>query len=551
MISWIQITFEKHTKFFMAFLLLVITVPFVFTIGAAPGIGKGDHQAQNREFFGYNLSNQGDTRRISVDAQISILLHVGYMMPINGSQLQTFAFQRTASLALADRYNLPRPTTAQREKFLTSLRIFQNEQGQFDPSAYNRFRDQLKTNNAEFTEADVARVVEDECRIQRINDLLGGPGYISPLEIANQLTVVSTQWTLRVAELDLATYAPAIRPSEEALAKHFEDNVAKFEIPERVNVDYVTFKAADFATTEALSDDDVVAYFEANKDRFATPAEDPAKPATPAVLATARPRVEAAMRAEAAGRSAAKNASDFAYEIFDQKIAKDSPAIDALVAKYHGQRATAPLFTRQGPPAGLPWTRQIVAEAFRLDDTRFFSDALSLGDDQLVLLWRETFPKFKPELSVVRDQVLADFVDAEKSRALMQNAPAWKAALDAKLAAGVKLEDALASLLGAPKAEVKNFGPFTLRQPPEGISRTIGENLERLPASGVSDLLRDDKKAYFVQVVERKAPAIDPSAPEYAQVAAAAAASSANTARSSALGELVEAELQRSSPPAQ
>ena len=192
-----------------------------------------------------------------------------------------------------------------------------------------------------------------------------------------------------------------------------------------------------------------------------------------------------------------------------------------------------------------------MAEAFRLDNTRFFSDALSLGDDQLVLLWRETFPKFKPELSVVRDQVLADFVDAEKSRAIMQNAPAWKAALDAKLAAGVKLEDALASLLGAPKAEVKNFGPFTLRQPPEGISRTIGENLERLPASGVSDLLRDDKKAYFVQVVERKAPAIDPSAPEYAQVAAAAAASSANTARSSALGELVEAELQRSAPPAQ
>ena len=42
MISWIQITFEKHTKVFLAFLLIVITVPFVFTIGAAPGIGRGE-----------------------------------------------------------------------------------------------------------------------------------------------------------------------------------------------------------------------------------------------------------------------------------------------------------------------------------------------------------------------------------------------------------------------------------------------------------------------------------------------------------------------------
>lgn len=548
MISWIQTTFEKHTKVFLAFLLFVITVPFVFTIGAAPGIGKGERSAQKREFFGYNLSSQGDTHRLNFDAQISIYLRAGYMMQLNGRQMQDYAFQRAANLALADRYHLPRPTAAQCEKFLTTLRLFQNEQGQFDASTYNRFRDQLKTSNTGFTEADVARVVGDECRIQRIGELLAGPGYVAPIEIANQLALASTKWTLSVAELDLATFAPSIRPTEEALAKHLEDNAAKFEIPDRANVDYVLFKAADFPANDQLKDDEVVAYFEANKERFATPATEAGKPATPAILALARPQVEAAMRAELTTRRAAKAASDFAYEIFDKKIAKGSAVIDTLVTKYQGHRATAPLFTRNAPPAGLSWTRQIVDEAFRLDNTRFYSDALALGDDQLVLLWQEILPKFKPELKLVRDQVLADFTDTEKSRALMQSAPAWKAALEAKLAAGVKLDSAITSLLGAPKGEVKSYGPFTRRQPPEGLSPTIFGALERLSAGGLSDLLRDANKAYFVQVVERQTPVIDGNSPEYIQIAAAVAANSANATRSNALTELVDAELQRSAP---
>ncbi|MBK8476777.1 MAG: peptidyl-prolyl cis-trans isomerase [Opitutaceae bacterium] len=551
MISWIQTTFEKHTKFFMAFLLLVITIPFVFTIGAAPGIGKGDGRAQQREFFGYNLSSQGDTRRLTFDARISILLQAGYMMDLDGRQLQDYAFQRAASLSLADRYHLPRPTAAQRQTFLTSLRIFQSQQGQFDATAYNRFRDQLKTSTADFTEADVARVVEDECRIQRIGELLAGPGYVAPIEVANQLSLASTQWTLKVAELDLGTYAPSIRPTDEILTKHLEDNAAKFEVPDRVNIDYVTFKAADFAGAETFTDDEVVAYFEANKERFATPSTEAGKPATPAVLAVVRPQVEAALRTAAANRNAAKAASDFAFEIFDQKISKDSPAIDALVAKFHGHRATAPLFTRGAPPAGLPWTRQLVDEAFRLEATRFYSDALPLGDDQLVLLWRETLPKFTPSLVEARDQVLADFTDSEKSRALLQNAPEWKSALESKLAAGVQLDAALASIAGAPKAEVKSYGPFTRRQPPEGLSRTVSDGLERINAGGLSDLLRDANKAYFVQVIERKSPVIDRNSPEYIQIGNAVAANSANAARSSALSELVEAELQRSAPPAQ
>ncbi len=548
MISWIQVTFEKHTKVFIAFLLIVITIPFVFTIGAAPGIGGGDRTITKREFFGYNLLNQADTRRIGNDARISMTIRPEVRWTSGASDMQEFALQRAATLALADRYRIPQPTEAQRKKFLTSLRIFQNEQGQFDSLAYSRFRDELKT-NPEISEADVARVLSEECRIQLLAELLAGPGYVAPVEVANQIAIGSTEWTLRIAELDLASYNPVVTPTEEILAKYYDDNKAAFEIDERASVDFVTFRAASFAGNDPLNDDEVVAFFEANKQRFATPPAD-GKPAAEPVLATVRPQVEAAMRAELAGRRAATAASDFAFDLFDQKVAKDSPAIDALIAKYQGQRATAPLFTRQAPPAGLPWTRQIVGAAFLLDDSRFFSDALPLGQDQIVLLWRETFPKFQPKLEEVRADVLAAYTANEKSLALQRSGAAWKTALATKLAAGATFEDAVASLSGAPKVEIKSFGPFTRRNSPEGIPPTVMGSLERLARGGVSDLLVSDTSAYLVYAAERKQPTIDNSSPEFVQVGANLSASTANIARASALGDLVRAELAKSEPPA-
>jgi peptidyl-prolyl cis-trans isomerase D len=547
MISWIQVTFEKHTKVFLAFLLIVITVPFVFTIGAAPGIGRGERTIHQREFFGHNLINPGTQQRLINDARIAAMLRPETMYTSGVRSIDRFAFLRTAALALADRYRIPQPSAIERSRFLASLRVFQDEQGRFDTVRYNQFRDELHQNQAQASEADVARVLSEEIRIRQIDALLAGPGYIAPAEVASEIALTGTEWTLHVAAFDLASYNPVVKPTEEVLAKYFEENAATFEIPERANVDYVTFAAADFAANDTLGDDDVVAFFEANKQRFATPAAD-GKPAAEPTLATARPQVEAAMRAALTAHRAASAASDFAYELYEQKIAKDSPAIGTLVAKYHGRRATAPLFTRTAPPAGLQWTRQVVEAAFQLDDSRFFSDALPLGNDQIVLLWHETFPKTKPTLAEVRGDVLAAYTASEKDLSLQRSGAAWKNALEAKLATGVKFEDAVASLGGAPKSEVKTYGPFTRRQPAEGLPNPVLGSLEGLAAGSVSNLLIDEKNAYLVQVAAKKLPAIDSQSADYTATSTALSANVSAATRALILNTLVDAELARTDP---
>ena len=52
MISWIQKYFQHHFKTIFAVLLAVTIISFIFTIGAAPGIGQADRRVTERRVFG-------------------------------------------------------------------------------------------------------------------------------------------------------------------------------------------------------------------------------------------------------------------------------------------------------------------------------------------------------------------------------------------------------------------------------------------------------------------------------------------------------------------
>ena len=56
----------------------------------------------DREFFGYHLSLQADQQRLMGDAGLSANLRVGAFGQLDGSQIQNYAFQRAASLHLAE-----------------------------------------------------------------------------------------------------------------------------------------------------------------------------------------------------------------------------------------------------------------------------------------------------------------------------------------------------------------------------------------------------------------------------------------------------------------
>jgi len=194
-------------------LLAVTIISFIFTIGAGPGIGRAGTRTYSQLFFGHDLSKQGTSEILFGDAALSIQLQVGYLaatVPRSRSMAATHG-----RLALADQLKLPAPTRDELANHIRGLRAFAGADGQFDANRYASYRDSIKA-NPRISEADVSRVLSDDVRFDQLRKLLGGPGYVLPGEIKEQLVRADSTWTIAVATTDYADFKPEIPVAEDA-----------------------------------------------------------------------------------------------------------------------------------------------------------------------------------------------------------------------------------------------------------------------------------------------------------------------------------------------
>ncbi len=556
MISWIQRTFQHHFRTIFAVLLGLLIISFVVTYAPSSGIGRAENRVLTRPFFDLNLASQEDQTRLAGDAALSVNLQAGYM-GLESDQLQQYALQRYAALHMADQLHVPAPTSDELAGMVKTLRAFAGDDGQFDAKRYATFRDSLKT-NPRLTEADVSRVLSDDWRASRVEQLLGGPGYVLPADIKTQLVQADSTWTVAVATADYTGFAPSIKPTDADLAKFFEENAFRYEIPPRVSATYVDFPVTAYAAQINVTDADVKAYYDANPARFpkpadpkaATPAKDE-KPDPAADFAAVRPQVLTALKFERAQRLAVKAASDLAYALFDGKVTS-GPALDALLAG--GKLVRKPLapFTREAGPAELGGSPQIADAAFKLDRDRFYSDALTSPTGAVVLFWQDTLPSRKPLFAEMREKVSADYIENEKRRLFVELGKSLRTQIEARVKAGEVFDKAVAAVAGSTvKVETKSLPAFTLRQPPQDIDYSVLGPLERLEKGQVSEMVIAQDKGTFLYVIDKKLPDLAESSPAYIAARTQLASSISRFNSDSYLQDLVAQELKKSEPVAQ
>jgi peptidyl-prolyl cis-trans isomerase D len=561
MISWIQKYFQHHFRTVFAVLLGIIIISFVFTIGAAPGIGRADRQVIDREFFGYNLSLQADQQKLMGDAGLSANLRVGAFGQLDGSQIQNYAFQRAASLHLADTWHLPAATDAELQKHIEGLRMFAGADGKFDAKAYTTFRDNLKANPRGISEADVRRILSDDVRAEKVQTLLAGPGYVLASEVKNQLERADTSWTLATVTADYAAFKPEIKPTDAELTASFEQSGGRYDIPPRVVVSYVDFPAAALVSAQSVTEAEARAFYDANPSRFPKPA-DAAKPAattptvTPAVdpaadFAAVRAQVEATLKLERALKQANKNASDVSLALFESK-ARTTAAVEAFLASRQLTVKSLPPFSREAAPLELSGSPELAAEAFRLGQDRVASDALTTQTGAVILIWKETQPTRKPLFAEVRANVTTDYVESERRKRFLEAGKVAKAQLETRLKAGDVAEAAAKAAASAAglKLEAKAVPAFTLRNRPQDLDFSVLGALERLQKGQVSDLIMSGDKGVLVHAVDRKSPDLTEANPQFVETRQQIASYNGRFGASALLSELVDAELKRSEPKA-
>ena len=561
MITWIQKYFQHHFKVVFAVLLAVTIIAFVFTIGAAPGLGSADRQAAlDRPFFGYNLSLQSDQERLMGDAGLSANLRMGAFGQLDGEQVQNYAFQRAATLHLADLWHIPAPTTTEITDQIKTLRMFAGQDGQFDAKAYQTFRDNLKTNPRGIREADILRVVADDVRAEKVQGLLTGPGYVLPADVRSQLGRIDTNWTLATATADYSAFKPSIAASDKDLTDYFEQAGSRYDIPPQMVVEILDFPALDFLSKVTLADSDVRAFYDANPSRFPKPADpaknDPTKPqvtppADPAAdFAAVKPQVESALRFERAQKLSAKAASDLSLALFESK-ARTPEAVAAFIASRKLTTKPVPAFSREGSPAELGGSTEAVSEAFRLNKDRPVSDAITTPTGSLILVWKETRPSRKPLFTEVKEKVTADHAEGERRKKFIELGKTAKSAYEARIKAGETLEQATTAVATTSglKLEAKAVPAFTLRNRPQDLDFSVLGALERLEKGNLSDMVVTGDKGIFVLAVDKQAPDLTDKNPRFNESRDQIASFTARIGASAVLSELVEEELKKTTPP--
>ena len=549
MISWIQRAFQQHFRVVFAVLLAGLIVSFIMTIGAAPGLGGPTRKTRSRPFFGLNLDSEEDQRHIFGDASLSIVLQAGYN-PYGEAQLEQYALTREASLALANQLGIPTPGQNEVADYIKAMPRFAGSNGQFDARKYSDFRDTLKRS---FTnEGDVSRVITDDLRVERVNKLLGGPGYVLPAEVKMQFATMATQWSLGIANIDYASFQPSISSNEVEVAKYYNDNKAHYTIPPKIDISYVEFSAPAYLSKVNVTEPEVRAFFDANPSRFQkAPPPQPGKPIAapaPADYAQVHAEVEAAVRLDHAQRLAAKDASDFAVALYDRKAPANSPELRDFVSQRHLSLQTIPPFSQNDQPPVIGSNPQVVEEAFKLSKDHYFSDALPIDGGSVVLFFNGEIPPRDPTLAEVHTKVASDFVEEQRRERFRALGKTIHDQLAARLKTGEAFDKAVTAVASANNVKIEaNVHPtFSLQQPPRDLDASYENILTHLNKGEVSDLQDHGAKGTLVAVLEKKAPTAEDNNPQFQQLRQQLQVSTASRNRGEYVNVLVQGELAKS-----
>jgi peptidyl-prolyl cis-trans isomerase D len=550
MISWIQRAFQQHFRVVFAVLLAGTIVSFIMTIGAAPGIGGPSHRTRSRPFFGLNLDSEEDQRRLFGDANLSIVIQAGYN-PYDQARLEQYALARQASLALANQLGIPSPSANDITEYIKALPRFGGSTGQFDAKKYSDFRDSLKRSNV--AEGDVSRVISDNIRVDRVNKLLGGPGFVLPSEVKMQMALMDTEWSLGIANVEYSSFQPTITPTEAELAKYFADNKAHYAVPPQIELSYVEFPLTSYLGKVNVTEPEVRAFFDANPSRFQKPAlPQPGKPIAPPAPADynqVHAQVEAAVRLDKAKRVAAKEASDFAVALYDRKASANSAELKDFVAQHGLTLKSLPPFPENEPPALIGNDPQVVEEAFKLNKDRYFSDALPVETGSIVLFWNGEIASHDSTLAEVHAKVAADYVEQQRRQRFADLGKTIRDQLAARLKSGEAFDKAVAAVAAANKVKIDSsvHPTFTLQQPPRDLDQSYETVLTHLNKGEVSNFIDKGEKGMLVAALDKKVPSMDDTnSAQYQQMRQQLQRGTASTNRNEYVSMLVQGELAKS-----
>lgn len=434
MLSLIQRFLEHNRRWLFGFLLVVIVVPFVFTIGNMPGFFWKRKASQ--QYFGFDLSDRRKAEEVVLKGAISMLLRDGGDR-MRGSQ--EYALYRLWLLSLARDLKLPEPNEAQLQEFIKTRRFFWDEkEQQFKPSRYNEY---LKEWKGKFS---LRSLLEEDYKIEQVQNVMQRVACALPQESETAFKSVRATYVLDYLEIKNEEKDPTL--SDEEIRKFFEEHKEDYRVPQQADVTLLVLDSDKYAERLSRpSEADLKTYFDQHKEDFEK--EDGEEPE----FSKVRKDVKKAWKEEKCLAFAEEAASQLAVQVYEQSIKLGSEAWKRLLEK-SGVRCiySTPPYSKVSVPKKDDFPKELFLKAFELNEEHFLSDPQRVKGGAALVALNKFIPTHLPEYDQVRQQVTDDAKRVSRQKVFNEKIDQLKASLE-------KNE--------LPKGfEVKSMEPFTLEQ---------------------------------------------------------------------------------------
>jgi hypothetical protein len=268
---------------------------------------------------------------------------------------------------------------------------------------------------------DFERYVRHYLGIQEIVATLGLSGKLVTPQEAHDLYVREHQeLATEAAFFSASNYVAKVSTSPEAISQYYSNRLAKYRLPERVQVSYVEFDYSNFLA-EAKQEMARMTNLDMQVDEaYRQGGTNFLREMKAVSIEDARAKVHDLKLKEIQAQGARKKAAEFANPLFDmepvrvenfEKVAKDQ----GLVV-----HVTAP-FDRENGPKDLEVGQDFTTRAFtRAPEDPFGGPFLGRNAAYVIALAKK-LPSEIPPLDQIRSQAVADFKE-EQARALAVNA---------------------------------------------------------------------------------------------------------------------------------
>lgn len=492
MISWLQKVLQKHYKWLFSIMLIIIIIAFVFTIGGSPGIGHSQVSSKKQMYYGINLNNQEEIHKLFRNANISHILNTGQSIS-NKQMAENLALTRPPLLFLAKKLEIFHPNEFELTEYIKTRPLFKNSEGDFDPTKYQEFINQVKKDK-NLSEHIVREVLIEDKEMDQISNLLGGPGYALPFESQLITSRKKTTWSIDVASLDVQELSANLEVPEDKLEEHYKNNKLSFATPPTIEIAYALFPTEKFLSkVPSPSDNELKTFYENNIEEL----DEKDKP-----FEEIKPKILAAYKKNQAEREAAESANNLQIELHSNEVPFNSEEFKNLLKKYNLTLTHIPPFPAKSIPSGTLIPKQLLREASNLNATHYYSDVATSDQGAFMLFFKGEHPATTPSIEEIKQDLIEHFLAQESHKLLESKAKI----LDKTLASAVKANKSFKKIAKDEGLQVTSFEKFNILDAPAGLDKTILTDVQKLSKGAVSPPILRDDRIYFVYVSDKETP---------------------------------------------